>query len=99
MSKFIVAQHNAEGRLILAVCDKEIHGKKFADKNAVLDLSSKFYDGEEEDAEAVEKLVMRAYTINAVGKNAVAAVVKLGLAAKEDIKAVAGVPHVQILML
>ena len=98
-NSFIVAQHSSEGRLILAVCDSDIHGKKFEEKGVVLDLSSKFYHGEEKEAIAIEKLMLHAYTIHAVGKNAVAIATKLGLAAKEDIKVVAGVPHVQILML
>ena len=96
---FIVAQHNSEGRLILAVCDSSVHGKKLEDKGAVLDLSSKFYSGQEKDAAAVKKLMLKAYTTHAVGKNAVAIAVSLGLAAKEDTKAVAGVPHVQIVAL
>ena len=96
---FVVAQHASEGRLILAVCDGNIHGKKLEEKGAVLDLSSKFYSGQKKDAASVEKLMLKAYTIHAVGKNSVAAVIKLGFAAKEDTKAVAGVPHVQVLML
>lgn len=99
MPGFIVAQHNAEGRLILAVCDADIHGKKFESGDAVLNLSAKFYDGKQKDAAAVEKLMMQSYTINIAGKNAVAIAIKLGLTAKEDVKTIAGVPHVQILML
>ncbi|MBI3036296.1 DUF424 domain-containing protein [Candidatus Woesearchaeota archaeon] len=96
---FIVAQHNSEGRLILTVCDKEVRGKRLEDKEAVLDLNSKFYHGEEKDAKVIEKLMLRAYTIHVVGKNAVALAIKLGLAAKENVKTVDGVPHVQVLML
>lgn len=98
-AKFVVAQHTTEGRLILTVCDADVHGKKLEGINTVLDLSSKFYSGHEEEAAAVEKLMPQAYTIHAVGKNAVAVVVKLGLAAKEDAGTVAGVPHIQVLML
>ncbi|MBI2175925.1 DUF424 family protein [Candidatus Woesearchaeota archaeon] len=97
--KFIVAQHISEGRLILAVCDADVYGKKLEDNDAVLDLNSKFYHGEEKDEVAVEKLMLRAYTINAVGKNAVGIAVGLGLAATGDVKTVAGVPHVQVLVL
>ena len=96
---FIVAQHNSKGRLILTVCDSGIHGKKFEEKTVALDLGSKFYSGQEKDAAAVEKLMLKAYTIHAVGKNSVAIAIRLGLATKEDTKTVAGVPHVQVLML
>ena len=97
--KFVVAQHASEGRLILAVCDSSVHGKKHEEEGAVLDLSSKFYQGEEKDAAAVEKLMLKAYSIHAVGKDSIAVAIKLGLTAKEDIKTVAGVPHVQVLMM
>ena len=99
MNKLIVAQHNSEGRLILAVCDGNVHGKKLEEKGVVLDLSSKFYHGHEKDADAVKKLMLKAYTIHAVGKSSVAVAIMLGLAAKEDAKTVAGVPHVQVLLL
>ena len=99
MNKFIVAQHNSEGRLILTVCDSSVHGKKLEEKGAVLDLGSKFYGGQEKDAASVEKLMQKAYTIHAVGKNSVATGIKLGLATKEDIKTVSGVPHVQVLVI
>ena len=97
-NSFIVAQHSSEGRLILAVCDSDIHGKKFEEKGVVLDLSSKFYHGEEKDATAIEKLMLRAYIIHAIGKNAVAIATKLGLAGKNDAKTIAGIRHVQVLM-
>ncbi len=97
--KFIVAQHHSEGRLILAVCDKSAHGKRLEEKGIVLDLSSKFYHGEEKDAATAEKLMLRAYMLHAIGKGAVGAVIKLGLATKGETKEVAGVPHVQVLML
>ncbi|MBI2143349.1 DUF424 family protein [Candidatus Woesearchaeota archaeon] len=96
---FVVAQHSSEGRLILAVCDKEVHGKKLEDKRAALDLSSKFYSGGEKNKDAVVELMRKAYTIHAVGKNSVAVAIKLGLATKDNVKTVAGVPHVQVLVL
>ena len=97
--QFIVTQHTSEGRLILTVCDSSVHGKKLEENGVVLDLSSKFYGGHEKDAASVEKLMMKAYTIHAVGKSSVAVAIKLRLAAKEDTKTVAGVPHVQVLLL
>ena len=95
---FVVAKHISEGKLILAVCDADAHGKKFKSGKVMLDLSARFYQGQEKDAAAVEKLMLQAYTIHAVGKNAVAIAIKLGLAGKNDAKTVAGIRHVQVLM-
>lgn len=97
--RFIVTKHMSEGRLVLAVCDSDIHGRKFKDENAVLDLGSKFYNGEEKDAEQTANLMEKAYIINAVGEGAVEIAIKLRLTAKENVKDVSGVPHVQVLML
>ena len=99
MRGFIVAQHSSEGRLVLAVCDSEIHGKMLEKKDVALDLSARFYKGEEMDEIDVEKLMLHSYTIHAVGKNAVAIMIKLNLGDKEDVKRVAGVPHLQIVSL
>ncbi|MBI2141273.1 DUF424 domain-containing protein [Candidatus Woesearchaeota archaeon] len=95
---FVVAQHSSEGRLILTVCDSSVHGKRLEDKDAVVDSSSKFYRGNEKDEADVRELMLKAYTIHAVGKNAVAIAVALGLAVKSDVKTVADVPHLQILI-
>ena len=95
---FVVAQHASEGRLILTVCDGNVHGKRFEDANAVLDLSSKFYSGGEKNAEETARLMEKAYVINAAGKESVKIVIKAGLAEKEAVKTIKGVPHVQVLM-
>jgi len=97
---FVVARHISEGRILLAVCDSTIRGKSFEDKNGlILDLSSKFYRGQEMSAEETEKEMGKAYFINAVGKEAVKLVIKLKLASEENIKAVSGIPHIQVLKL
>ncbi len=44
---FVVAKHTSEGKLILAVCDSDVYGKKFDGGGMVLDLGSKFYSGDE----------------------------------------------------
>ncbi len=98
-ANYVVAQHVSEGRLILTVCDSGVHGRRFEDGKAVLDLGSKFYCGNGKDADAVEKLMRKAYTIHAVGKDSVAIAVKLGFATKEDTKTVEGVQHVLVLAL
>lgn len=99
MATFIVAQHTAEGKLVLCVCDKEVHGKKYEDKAGVLDLASRFYSGEEMGQKEAESLMLQAYVINAAGMEAVAMAIKAGLASESDAKEISGVRHVQVLML
>ena len=96
---FVVANHISGGRSVLAVCDSAIHSKKFEEGGIVLDLGSRFYHGEEKDAKEAADMMGKAYIINAAGKDAVALAIKLGHAAKENVKSVSGVPHVQVLMM
>ena len=96
---FVVAEHASEGRLILAVCDLAIHGKRFEEGDRLLDLSSHFYKGNQRDEPAVTNLMLKAYMIHVIGKDAVEIAVKLGLASKNDALTVQGVPHIEILLL
>lgn len=100
-AKFIVTRHISEGRAVVAVCDAGVHGKRFEDGKTglVLDLGSRFYKGEEKNAEETTTEMEKAYIINAAGKESVALALKLKLAAKENIKLFSGVPHVQVLRL
>ena len=49
-----------EGRIILAVCDKEIIGKKYEENGIQLDLKSEFYKGKEIEEEKVKELFKKA---------------------------------------
>ncbi len=98
-ARFIVGQHRNESRLLLTVCDVDIHGKVLEEGDAILDLSSAFFKGEEKSREETEKLILTAYLVHAIGKNAVSTVVQLGLAEEANINSINGVVHVQVLMI
>jgi len=92
----IVKKHINEGRLLLALCDTEILGKKFEDADLMLDLTSSFYQGEEKTAEEVKEDIKQAYIINAVGDNAVTLLVKEKLISEESISKIKNIPYVQL---
>lgn len=95
----IVREHKArDGRIMLAVCDSDILGRKFEDGDLQLDLGSDFYKGEELSDAQVEVLVRRAYMISFVGKKSVGFGIKHGLISKERAVAIAGVPYAQVLI-
>lgn len=95
----IVKKHVNEGRLILAVCDSDILGKKFEDEICVLDLSSKFYDGDETEKEKVQELMLQAYIVNLAGKKSLAVAQELDLLDEIGIIYVEGIPHAQLLVI
>lgn len=92
----IVKQHKTrDGRLLLAVCDSELKGKKFNEGEVQLDLSGDFYDGEEMSDEEILELFKIVYIVNLVGEKAVGLGIKAGIIDKENVIGVEGVPHAQ----
>jgi len=95
----IVKTHKTEnGKLILAVCDNDLIGKKIIDKDLQLDLSSNFYKGKEMSEEEAKRLFRYAYIINLAGKKAVGLALKEGLLNKKNILVIKNIPHAQILI-
>jgi uncharacterized protein len=94
-----VKKHMAEGRrLILAVCDDELLGKKFDEKGKQLDISREFY-GDERCSEAeLAKLIGIAYIINAVGKKSVACCARAGLCDEKDTPKISNIPYFQAVL-
>ncbi len=90
----IVKKHVNEGKLILAICDSNILGKKFSENNIQLDLTSSFYKGEEINDEKLKELCKMAFSINAVGKKSVSFLKKQRLVSKTT--KVNGIPHAQV---
>ena len=88
-------------RSVVAVCDKELLGKKFEEGISQLDIKESFYKGEEKSQEEVVEL-MRSLaqedsTFNIVGKKAVAAAIAAGIIDKESVGEISGIPFALVL--
>ena len=88
-------------RSVVAVCDKELLGKKFEEGISQLDIKESFYKGEEKSQEEVVEL-MRSLaqedsTFNIVGKKAVAAAITAGIIDKESVGEISGIPFALVL--
>ena len=96
----IVKVHkNTNGQIILAICDKEILGKKFIQGDLQLDLTSDFYRGEEKTEEEILKIIKNAYILNIVGESSIKFALEHKLIDKERIIFVSGVPHAQLVIV
>ncbi len=95
----IVKIHNNEGKLVLAICDKDILGKKFSENNKQLDLTSDFYKGEEMDEEELKELIKKAFMINAVGKKSVSFLEKEEMVSKDNTIEIDKIPHAQVFFI
>jgi uncharacterized protein len=88
----IVKKHfSQEGRIILAVVDSDLIGKKLIEGNTVLDLSSDFYKGEETTPEETKEIMQTCHVFNLVGKESVELGKELGLV--EEVKEICSVKY------
>lgn len=86
-----------DGKYIAAICDENLIGKKFREKNLQLDLSSNFYRGEKRNEEETIKIMKSSHILNLVGKNTVKLALKEKIIEKENIIKIKKIPHAQAL--
>lgn len=91
-----VKRHELNDRIVVAICDEDLIGKKFQEGDLVLDISEKFYKGEKKTDEEVKDIFMNSSNINLVGKKTINFALKLGILNKDSIITVDGIPHAQI---
>ncbi len=95
---FIVAKKFSPEGMILVITDKEIVGKKFEEGKKQLDLSNKFYSGDERNVEAIKALIPETYILHLTGEKAVALGVELGFVDSQRIVWVSNIPHAEALI-
>jgi len=95
----IVKKHVHNGRLLLAVCDNALIGKKISDGSKILDLSSDFYCGEEKTKDDVLKLMKQSYMIILIGSESLKTAKEIFAVPDNNVIFVKGIPHAQILFV
>jgi hypothetical protein len=89
-------------RDIVAICDKELLGKKFEDEKFQLEVKESFYKGKEVNEKELVDIMrdwsMEDATFNIVGKKAVNIALKVGLINQEGIREIQGVPFALVLL-
>jgi hypothetical protein len=89
---------DGSGRKVVAVCDEDLVGKRFEDKNLQLDLGSEFYKGERKSDGEVSEIIKKAYIVNFVGKKSVALGIRLGVVNENKVVKIKQVPHAQAIL-
>lgn len=82
--------------MLLVVTDADILGKKFEEGKVQLDLTKKFYQGQENSEEEVKKALKEARHLHLTGIAAVTLGINLGLINKENILYVKKIPHAEV---
>jgi hypothetical protein len=89
-------------RWVVAVCDKDVFGRKLVDGNRVLDVSGEFFNGEKmSESEAVDEIVRcnrEDATFNFVGEESVDLAKRLGIVKDEGVIEIEGVPFALVLL-
>lgn len=82
--------------LIVAVCDKDVLGKKLKQGNITVEISEGFYKGDLVSEEQVIEALANATTANLFGERTVACAIKCGAVDSECVVMIDGVAHAQI---
>ncbi len=91
--------HEYQNKIILAVCDTDILGKKFEENGLQLDLTSNFYKGEEKTDKEIIHLFEKAHIINLVGKRSIDLAIKSKIITKMNVKKIKNIPYAQSILL
>lgn len=89
-------------RKVIAVCDKELIGKKFEEGKRQLDVRDNFYRGEEIEKEKLLRILelgkVNDATFSIVGERVVKLALESGIISEENIGKVQGVPFALVLL-
>ncbi len=90
MPVFLKIHSFPEGNVI-ALCDKDILGKRFEEKELVLDIDKDFYEGEEASKEDVFKALGECVSATIAGNEAVALALECNAVSEGGVKEVCGI--------
>jgi len=89
-------------RIVIALCDEELVGKKLEQDIYQLDIHENFYKGdkmtEEQVIHTLSKYVADDATFNIVGPKSIKAAEKAGIIKSEEVSSIQGVPFTLILI-
>ncbi|CAG0973016.1 hypothetical protein METP1_01351 [Methanosarcinales archaeon] len=92
-------KYDTDGKLIVAVCDREILGKKFKEGKLVLRLEESFYKGEEVCENEVKESLSCANIANISGNRSIACAVECGCIDPDIVIFIDGIPHAQMVQI
>jgi len=92
-------KHITKDRIIIAICDEKLIGKKFSEGEYVLDISERFYKGEKKSFKELEDILKNSENVNLVGEETIKFATSLGIINKDSILKVKGIPHAQIIQI
>ena len=93
----LIKIHNSGASRLISLCDSDLIGRKFEQGNKQLDITERFYKGEEMSEEKILSLLETCSSLNVVGKESIKFTIKNKVITKNSIIIIQGIPHVQVL--
>ena len=101
MGEFFLVKIHKSYRNVVAICDKDLFGKKIIEGERQLDLTGEFFKGAEEDERALQEIILdqsrEDATFNIIGDKSVSVAKNLGIVVDEGISRIGGVPFALVL--
>ena len=88
--------YSAKGQLVVAICDKDLLGKKIGNEFKIT-VKEDFYRGELVDEKKALELMEKASICNIIGKKIIDLALKNKFITKENIIFIGDVPHAQFI--
>ena len=95
----LVKIHRSINSQVLCLCDSDLIGKRLRQGNKQLEITERFYKGEETPKTALLSLIKISNNINIIGKESIEFAVRNKLIDKSSIIKIQGIPHAQIFRL
>ena len=97
--KIYIKEYNYGSGLLVAVCDKELVGKRYEEGGLLLQITERFYKGEEATEREVVRSLKRATIANLVGKRAIKCALDNHFIEEINVIFVEGIPHAQMVKI
>ncbi|WP_338603590.1 DUF424 family protein [Sulfolobus tengchongensis] len=94
--KVILNVIRAQGMTLVNICQAELLGKVFREGEIILNVSEKFYGGQEVELDYAFSLIDEATVMSIVGNCVVEEAIKRGLVHKDAVISVEGVKFAQV---
>ena len=89
-------------RNVIAICDKELLGKKFEENKFQLDVKDNFFNGDEttpeEAIEIMKRMSLEDSTFNIIGQKSTDTAIEAGIITENQIKRIQDIPFALVLV-
>lgn len=91
--------YRVRGEVLVAVCDSDIVGKTFREKELKIEVKESFYGESEFGEDDVSRALKRATIANITGKKAVNLAIKIGIIDEKNVLKIGDCLHAQMVVI